>query len=93
VSTPKRPDGCSNYELHATKFGSGRSRPSGTDWDLHKANRATTRDTLDELVDPSNTSMMWRRPWANVHPEYVVIKVPGGSPWLYVFARHRMRFN
>jgi Protein of unknown function (DUF3800) len=31
-----------SYELHATKFGSGRGRPSGTDWDLHKANRATT---------------------------------------------------
>jgi hypothetical protein len=44
------------------------------------------RDTLDELADPSNASMMWRLPRSDIHPEYVVIKVPDGSPWLYVFA-------
>jgi hypothetical protein len=44
------------------------------------------RDTLDELADPSNASMMWRLPWADTHPEYVVFKVPDGSPWLHVFA-------
>jgi len=44
------------------------------------------RDTLDDLADPSNVSMLWRLPWADIHPEYVVIRVPDGSPWLHVFA-------
>jgi hypothetical protein len=44
------------------------------------------RDTLDELTDPSNTTVMWRLPPATVHPEYVIIRVPDGDPWLYLFA-------
>ena len=44
------------------------------------------RDTLDDLADPSNTTLMWRMPHANIHPEYVVIRVPDGDPWLYLFA-------
>ena len=44
------------------------------------------RDTLDELADPSNTTVMWRLPSATIHPEYVVIRVPDGDPWLHIFA-------
>jgi hypothetical protein len=44
------------------------------------------RDTLDDLVDPSNPTLLWRLPAATVHPEYVVIRVPAGDPWLYIFA-------
>jgi hypothetical protein len=44
------------------------------------------RDTLDDLADPSNTTLLWRLPQANIHPEYVVIRVPAGDPWLYLFA-------
>ncbi|RJQ83431.1 DUF3800 domain-containing protein [Pseudonocardiaceae bacterium YIM PH 21723] len=29
-----------NYELHATTFANGRGRPTGTDWDRHKAHRS-----------------------------------------------------
>jgi len=44
------------------------------------------RDTLDDLADPSNPTLLWRLPAAAVHPEYVVIRVPAGDPWLYIFA-------
>lgn len=44
------------------------------------------RDTLDELVDPSNTMLLWRLPLSSVHPEYVVIRTPDGYPWLHIFA-------
>jgi hypothetical protein len=43
------------------------------------------RDTLDDLADPSNPTLLWRLP-AAVHPEYLVIRVPAGDPWLYIFA-------
>jgi hypothetical protein len=44
------------------------------------------RDTLDELADPTNTTIMWRLPAATVHPEYVVMRAPDGDPWWYLFA-------
>jgi hypothetical protein len=44
------------------------------------------RDTLDDLADPANPTLLWRLPAATVHPEYLVIRVPAGDPWLYVFA-------
>jgi hypothetical protein len=44
------------------------------------------RDILDALTDPSNPTLLWRLPSATAHPEYVAIKVPGGDPWLYIFA-------
>jgi hypothetical protein len=43
-------------------------------------------DALDELADPSNRSLWWQLPRHDEYPEYVVIKTPGGDPWLYVFA-------
>jgi hypothetical protein len=44
------------------------------------------RDTLDDLADPSNPTLLWRLPAATAHPEYVIIRVPAGDPWLYIFA-------
>lgn len=43
-------------------------------------------DTLDELTDRSNTTVTWRLPKTSINPEYVVIRVPVGDPWLYIFA-------
>lgn len=34
----------SDYELHATKFAGGRGRPTGTDWDRSKAQRAAVAE-------------------------------------------------
>ena len=43
-------------------------------------------DTLDDLADPANTTLQWRLPSSSLHPELVIIRVPDGDPWLYVFA-------
>lgn len=37
-------------------------------------------DTFADLADPSNTTMQWRLPWNNLHPELVVIQVPTVLP-------------
>jgi hypothetical protein len=40
-----------SYELHGTKFANGRGRPTGTDWDHHKAHRSTTMvDALSTIA-------------------------------------------
>jgi hypothetical protein len=44
------------------------------------------RDTLDELADPSNPTLLWRLPTDTLHPEYLVIRTPDGDPWLHIFA-------
>lgn len=44
------------------------------------------RDTLDELVDPSNPTVLWRLPSTTAYPEYVVIGMPDGGAWLHIFA-------
>lgn len=44
------------------------------------------RDALDELADPSSETLIWRLPWSTMNPEYVLLKAPGGHPWLHVFA-------
>jgi len=44
------------------------------------------RDTLDELVDSSNSTLLWRLPASSVHPEYLVVRTPEGDPWLHIFA-------
>ena len=42
------------------------------------------RDTLEDLADPTNSTLLWQLPAASVHPEYVVIRVPDSEPWLYL---------
>lgn len=44
------------------------------------------RDALDELADPSSATLMWRLPWSTQNPEYVLLRVPDGHPWMHVFA-------
>ena len=43
------------------------------------------RDTLEDLADPTNSTLLWQLPAASAHPEYVVIRMPDDAPWLYLF--------
>jgi len=41
-------------------------------------------DSLEASTKPG-PAMVWRLPREIDHPEYVVLRVPAGDPWLYVF--------
>jgi hypothetical protein len=44
------------------------------------------RDALADLADPTNATIVWQLPRTDEYPEYVLLRVPGGDPWLYIYA-------